>query len=290
MTGTSSDPTSNRSDSSLAFTRPSTARMYNYYLGGKSWFDVDRAAAEAVLRSAPDAGAVARENFLFAGRAAAWAAKTHGIGQVLDIGAGILSGVPLPSVEDHVHQACPGAVVVGCDNDPVVLAHARGLRTGYKRVLEGDVRDLGTIFGNPDLKKALNIADPMVVVLAAVLHFVPDDQVNGVVDNLRRRLAPGSVLVMSHATSSATDQRRVSGMEQAYDDATSRIHFRTEEEITGLLVEWDVVDPPALCDVARWGLPTPHHGQPGRDVRVVGMAAVLPDHWQGQVRAPGGVR
>lgn len=264
--------------------------MYSYYLGGKAWFDVDRTAAEAVLRFAPDAGIVARENFLFAGRAAAWAAKTHGIGQVLDIGAGILSGVPLPSVEDHVHQACPGAVVVGCDNDPVVLAHARGLRTGYKRVLEGDVRDLDTIFGNPDLQKTLDVADRMVVVLAAVLHFVPDVQVGGVVDELWRRLAPGSVVVMSHATSSATSQRRVSGMAQAYDDATSRIHFRTEEEIAGLLAGWDVVDPPALCDVGRWGLPRPHDGQPGRDVRVVGMVAARPDVRHRPVCASGGAR
>lgn len=274
----------------LVFNRPSTARMYNYYLGGSAWFDVDRVAAEAVLRSAPDAGAVARENFLFAGRAAAWAAKTHGIGQVLDIGAGILSGVPLPSVEDHVLQVCPGAVVVGCDNDPVVLAHARGLRPGYKRILEGDVRDLDTIFGNQDLKKSLDVADRMVVVLAAVLHFVSGDQVKGIVDDLRRRLAPGSVLVMSHATSSATDRQRVFGMELAYVDATSPIHFRTEEEITKLLTGWDLVDPPALCDVARWGLPTPHHGQTGRHVRVVGMAAVLPDLPQGHARVPGGVR
>ncbi|MEU5992839.1 SAM-dependent methyltransferase [Spirillospora sp. NPDC047418] len=283
MTGISSHP-------ALAFSRPSTARMYNYYLGGSAWFEVDRAAAEAVLRSAPDAGVVARENFLFAGRAAAWAARTHGIGQVLDIGAGILSGVPLPSVEDHVHQVCPGAVVVSCDNDPVVLAHARGLRPGYKRILDGDVRDLDTIFGNPDLKKSLDVADRMVVVLAAVLHFVSDDQVKGVVDNLRQRLAPGSVLVVSHATSSATDQRRVSGMELAYVDATSRIYFRTEEEIAGLLVDWDVVDPPALCDVARWGIPIPRDGQPGRHVRVVGMAAVLLDPQHGQIRAPGGGR
>ncbi|GAA0544386.1 SAM-dependent methyltransferase [Actinomadura livida] len=74
----------------LSFDRPSTARMYNYYLGGKSWFEVDRIAAEGVLRSAPDARDVARESFLFAGRAAAWAAKTHGIGQMLDRNVGIV--------------------------------------------------------------------------------------------------------------------------------------------------------------------------------------------------------
>ncbi|MFA1538048.1 SAM-dependent methyltransferase [Actinomadura monticuli] len=151
-------------DQCLAFRWPSTARMYKYFLRGKSWFDVDRVAAEGVLRSAPDAGAV------------------------------------------------------------------------------------------------------------------------------RQRLAPGSVRVMSHATSAATDARWVSGMEQAYDDATNRIHFRAEAEIAGLLAGWDAVDSPARCDVARWGLPTPYDGQPGRHVRVVGMPAVLPDLRQGRVRARGGAQ
>ena len=261
----------------LSFAKPSTARMYNYYLGGKSWFEVDRAAAEGVLRSAPDAGDVAQENFLFAGRAAAWAARTYGIGQVLDIGAGIVGDVPLPSVEDQVHASYPDAVVVGCDNDEVVLAHARGLRTGYGGVLKGDVRDLHGIFGDPNLQRVLDVDARMIVVLAAVLHFVPDAQVDGVVDDLLRQLAPGSVLVMSHATSSATDERRVSGMEQAYDDASSRIRFRSVEWISDMVADWDLVDPPGLCDVARWDLPEPHQGRLGRDVRVVGQVAVRPE-------------
>jgi trans-aconitate methyltransferase len=269
----------------LSFSQPSTARMYNFYLGGKSWFTVDRAAAEAVLRSAPDAGDVAQENFLFAGRAAASAARAHGIKQVLDIGVGIVGDVPLPSVEDQVHQACPDAVVVGCDNDEVVLAHARGMRPGYGGVLKGDVRDLDSIFGNPDLRKVLDVDDRMVVVLAAVLHFVPDDQVDEVVDDLRRRLAPGSVLVMSHATSTGTDRARVSGMTKAYEPASSDIRFRTEAEIRTLVDGWDLIDPPGLCDVAQWGLPEPNQGQLGRHVRVVGLVAVLPgghdqDRWR----------
>ncbi|TDE26519.1 SAM-dependent methyltransferase [Actinomadura sp. 6K520] len=73
-----------------SFDKPSTARMYNYYLGGKSCFEVDRVAAEGVLQSARDTMDIARESFLFAGRAAAWAAKTHGIGQMLDSNVGIV--------------------------------------------------------------------------------------------------------------------------------------------------------------------------------------------------------
>lgn len=280
MTGTSGD-------TGLDFTRPSTARMYNYYLGGRTWFDVDRAAAEAVLNTAPDAGAVARENFLFAGRAAAWAATTYGIGQVLDIGAGIVGDVPLPSVEDQVHQARPGAVVVGCDNDPVVLAHARSMRAGYKRVLRGDVRDLDALFGNPELNKVLNVQDQAVVVLAAVLHFIEDPA--AVMGGLRDRLAPGSVVVLSHATRTGTSEARVGGMTKAYATASSPIIFREEEAIAALADGWDLL-PPGLVDVQLWSPDGSYQEELYESVRVVGMVVRLPDLPEGPQHASGGAQ
>ena len=131
----------------LDYSRASTARVYNYYLGGKSWSRVDKEAAEKVIRSAPDAPEVARENLRFAGRAASWAVSAYGIRQVIDIGVGIVDDVPIPAVEECVLEAAPDAVVVAFDHDEVVLAHGRALRPGYGGVLRGDVTDLARAIG-----------------------------------------------------------------------------------------------------------------------------------------------
>ncbi|NKZ03301.1 SAM-dependent methyltransferase [Actinomadura latina] len=266
MTGTDSP--------GLDYRRASTARVYNYFLGGKAWSDVDREAALKVIRSAPDAPAVARENLRFAGRAAAWAVTTHKIRQVVDIGVGIVDDVPIPSVETCVLAAVGGATVLAFDHDEVVLAHARALRTGYGGVLRGDVTDLDGIFAHPEVADLIVMSEPMVVVLAAVLHFVPG--ADAVMAGLRERLAPGSVVVVSHATSTKTEGARISGMTKAYQGASSQIIFRSDEEIRALARGWDIVTPPGLVPVQHWSVDGSYEGPSYETVRVVGMAAVLP--------------
>ncbi|MEV3927210.1 SAM-dependent methyltransferase [Actinomadura coerulea] len=261
------------SSDDLDFDRAAPARVYVLLLGGRTAFAADREAYAKVIANAPDAGAVAKENYKFAGRATAQAVQEFGIGQVVNIGPGIQdSDIKMPSVEQCVRAVAPDAVVVAFDNDPVVRTHAR---THSQRVLFGDVTDLDTILSNPALDDALDLAEPMVVVLAAVLHFVDDPA--AVVAGLARRLAPGSLVVLSHATSTDIPDKdtRVGGMTKAYDDATSRIHFRSEEEILGFCAGWKILEP-GLKDVAAWGLPEDEHGQLGEFVRVVGMVVRLP--------------
>ncbi|MFC4049038.1 SAM-dependent methyltransferase [Actinomadura syzygii] len=254
-------------------TRPRTALMYNYYLGGKSWSGVDAQAAMEVVRSSPDVPAVARENFRFAGRAASWAVAEFGIGQVLDIGVGIVHDVPLDSVEKCVRAVSPDAMVLAFDNDPVVLTHARAWRPGYGGVLRGDIRDLDSIFHHPDAGDLLDLTAPTVVVLAAVLHFVADPA--AVMAGLRERLVPGSVVVVSHATSTGTEQGRVDDMTGAYEEASSPIRFRTEAQIRALADGWRVEHD--LVDVQNWSTDGTRRYAPYETVRVVGMAAVLPE-------------
>ncbi|TDD31202.1 SAM-dependent methyltransferase [Actinomadura sp. KC06] len=266
----------------LDFTQASRARVYNFFLGGKSWTEVDRETAQAVIRTSPDAPAVARENFKFAGRAAAWAVAEFGIRQVFDIGVGIVDDVPLDSVETCVHHVNPDAMVLAFDHDEVVLTHARALRPGYGAgfggVLRGDVTDLDTIFDNPglrhpDLAGRIDLSRPAVVVLAAVLHFVDDPA--AVMAGLRERLAPGSVVVLSHATSSHIGEDRVGGMTAAYERGSSSIIFREEEAIAALADGWDLL-PPGLTDVQLWSPDGTYQQEVYETVRVVGMAAVLP--------------
>lgn len=276
------------------FSRSSEAGVYNFYLGGKSWTRADMETAVAVIRTSPDAQAVARENFLFAGRAASWAVAEYGIGQVFDVGVGIVDDVPLDSVETCVHRVAPDAVVLAFDNDEVVLARARALRRGYGRVLGGDVTDLDSIFCHPDLSDHPDLAGrvdltaPAVVVMAAVLHFIDDPA--AVMAGLRERLAPGSVVVLSHATRTRTSADRVGGMTRAYEKGRSPIVFREEGEIAALADGWDIVCPPGLVDVQLWSVDGGYEGELYETVRVVGMAAVLPDVPQVAGHGAGGVR
>jgi hypothetical protein len=275
------------------FTRSSEAGVYNFYLGGKSWTAADKETALAVIRTSPDAQAVARENFLFAGRAASWAVAEYGIGQVFDIGVGIVDDVPLDCVETCVHNVNPDAVVLAFDNDEVVLARARALRTGYGRVLSGDVTDLDSIINHPDLLNHPDLAGridltvPAVIVLAAVLHFIDDPA--AVMAGLRDRLAPGSFIVLSHATKTRTSHARVGGMTKAYEKGRTPIIFREEADIAALADGWDLV-PPGLVDVQLWSADGSYQGELYETVRVVGMVTRLPGPQQGQIRAPGGAR
>ncbi len=103
--------------------------------------------------------------------------------------------MPLDSVETCVHNVNPDAAVLAFDNDEVVLARARALRTGYGRVLGGDVNDLDSIFnnpglGHPDLAGRIDLTAPAVIVLAAILHFIEDPA--AVMADLRDRLAPAA--------------------------------------------------------------------------------------------------
>ncbi|WP_433464033.1 SAM-dependent methyltransferase [Spirillospora sp. CA-128828] len=273
----------------LDYDKASLARVYNYYLRGKDWSSVDEETAQAVIRLAPDVPEAARENFRFAGRAAVWAVAEHQIRQVVDIGVGIVNDLPLPSVENCVLSVDPGATVLAFDNDEVVLAHARALRRGYGRVLRGDVTDLDSVFKHPDAVGLIDTAKPLVVILAAVLHFVPDAA--AVMAGLRERLALGSVVVVSHVTSTQTSGRRVAGMTKAYDEkAISPIYFRTEEEIRALADGWDIVTPPGLVDVQRWSPDGTYAGPLYDTVRVLGMTVMLPGHLQEQADTPGGGR
>lgn len=274
------------------FTQASEAGVYNFYLGGKSWTGADKETALAVIRTSPDAQAVARENFLFAGRAASWAVAEYGIGQVFDIGVGIVDDVPLDSVETCVHNVNPDAAVLAFDNDEVVLARARALRTGYGRVLGGDVTDLDSIFnnpglGHPDLAGRIDLTAPAVIVLAAVLHFIEDPA--AVMADLRDRLAPGSVVVLSHATRTGTSQARVGGMTKAYEKGRSPIIFREKADIAALADGWALV-PPGLVDVQLWSSDGSHQGEVYETVRVLGMVARLPGPQEKSGHTSGGVR
>ncbi|AQZ66289.1 hypothetical protein BKM31_36845 [[Actinomadura] parvosata subsp. kistnae] len=224
---------------------PSVARIYDYCLGGKDHFPADRAAAERILEVAPELRAAVRANRAFLGRAVRFLTEC-GIDQFLDIGTG------LPA-RGHVHELAPSARVVYVDRDPVVLVHARALlaRQGATTVVRGDLREPDTIVKDPELLRALDLDRPVGVLLTAVLHHVTDaDGPEEIVATLREALAPGSHLVLSHATGDAGAAFAERATE-VYRGADAPLTLRGRDRIAGLFQGFELVDP-GLVWLPEW--------------------------------------
>jgi S-adenosyl methyltransferase len=183
--------------------RPSAARVYDYFLGGAHNFAVDRELAQHIAAMTPDIGATMRANRAFLRRAVRYLVGA-GITQFLDIGSGIPT---VGNVHEVAQQADPAARVVYVDNDPVAVAHSAALLAGDDRtvVLGADARDPDEILAHPDVRRVLDLGQPVAVLLLGVLHFVPDsDDPAAIVARLRDAVAPGSHVVLVNATD--TDQ------------------------------------------------------------------------------------
>jgi hypothetical protein len=185
-----------RPTSSVDASIPNIARMYDYMLGGKDNFAVDREAAERSTRAVPQLPWFARENRRFLGRVVRLCADA-GITQFLDIGSG------LPTMES-VHQVASRVTaqphVVYVDNDPVVVSHSRALlATPHTAAVLGDVSRPQDILRDGELRNLVDFSKPVAILLLALLHFVPDElDPAESVSVLRDQMAPGSFLAISH--------------------------------------------------------------------------------------------
>lgn len=191
----SSDVTS-RVDTSKA----SSARIYDYFLGGKDNYQVDREAGDAIKQWFPSVTVAARNNRQFMHRATRFLANREAK-QFLDIGTGIPTS---PNLHQVAQEIAPESRAVYVDNDPLVLAHARALlggtlegRTAY---IDADLREPETILAAPELRATLDLSAPIVVSMVAVLHFLSDSDAQRAVAAVMDAAAPGSILVACHAT------------------------------------------------------------------------------------------
>ncbi len=176
---------------------PNMARVYDYWLGGKDHYAADRAEAERLLAIYPPLRDLVRENRAFVIQAVSWAAR-QGIGQFIDLGAGLPAAPP-------THQAAravlPSARVAYVDIDPVVLSHARALLTTDDGVtaVAVDLRNPAAVMAHPDLRAVIDPARPVCVLLGAVLHFLDAGAACAVTTGYARLMAPGSCLIVSVA-------------------------------------------------------------------------------------------
>ncbi|MFG2559013.1 SAM-dependent methyltransferase [Streptomyces sp. NPDC048496] len=178
-------------------TKAHPSRVYDVFLGGKDNYPADREAAAMASKANPRGHLDVRHNRDFIRRAVTALAVEAGIRQFLDIGTG------LPT-QQNVHQIAqaiaPESRVVYVDNDPIVLVHAQALLTsgaaGRTDYVEADLRDPAKIL--EAARRTLDFDRPVALVLAAILHFIEDDEAYGIVERLVDALPSGSYLVLSH--------------------------------------------------------------------------------------------
>ena len=227
------------------------ARMYDYYLGGKDNYQIDRDAAEEVLAVLPEGRDMARANRAFLGRAVRYLGR-QGIRQFLDIG----TGIPGPdNTNDVAHSVQPEARVVYVDNDPIVLTHATALlaRHDPKRttVIQADLRDPDSILEHPDALRVLDFDQPIAILLVAVLHFIKHaEDPARLVERLKRVMSPGSYLVVSHGTGDFEPERAISAI-QGYRQASAPFVLRSREQITSFFDGLELVEP-GVVQIPWW--------------------------------------
>lgn len=239
-----SDPLRDRSPD-----RPSSYRVYDYLLGGVHNFAVDRAFAQKLLMTVPWARDVALANRSFLARAVRFCAE-RGVRQFLDLGSGIVAGGRVDEIAQAVDPRCRVAYV---DADPVSIAYAEVMTsdTPLSTALQADIRDASAVLAHPSISGLLDLRQPVGLLMAKVLHFLPDsDDPAGVVARYRDRLCSGSVLAITHATHEGVPQECADAAPM-YRRAPEAMHDRSHAEITDLFGGWDLVEP-GVVFTSQW--------------------------------------
>jgi SAM-dependent methyltransferase len=229
--------------------KPSIARTYDYLLGGKDNFAVDRALGDRFINDLPGSRVIAYDN-----RGALIRAVREivagGVTQFIDLGSG------LPTA-DNVHQVAqrhePAAKVVYIDIDPVVLSHGRALlaENDHTTVIEGDLRDSEKIYENSEVQELIDFEQPVAIIMSAILHHVNDDEdPAGLVKFWVDRIPSGSYVFISHFRSE--DDPRSAEMQQLLQGSLGRGRWRSDDELTALFGSELEILAPGLVPAAEW--------------------------------------
>jgi hypothetical protein len=223
---------------------PHSARVWNYWLGGKDNFPADRAIGDQILAMVPDMPRLARADRAFLGRAVQYLAGEAGIRQFLDIG----TGLPTANNTHEVAQAiAPESRIVYVDNDPLVLVHAQALLTsspeGACDYVDADVREPDKILA--EAATTLDFSRPIAVMMLGVLGQLPDsDHPETIVGKLANAVPSGSYVAISDGVNTSeafTKAARHSGW----------YHVRSPEQIAGFFAGLELVEP-GVVPLARW--------------------------------------
>jgi SAM-dependent methyltransferase len=231
---------------------PSVSRIYDYYLGGSHNFEVDREAARRAMEFIPGLPKVMQANRAVMRRTVRHA-LSEGVTQFLDIGSGIPT---FGNVHEVAQAAEPTARVVYVDHDPVAVAHSRAVLEGNEltAVVAADLRKPRDIINSAEVGQLLDLARPVALLLVAVLHFIEDaDDPYAAVAELRDSLAPGSMLIVTHAsyTGVPVTAERAGGVVDVYQQIKSPLVMRSRAEVARFFEGYEMVEP-GLVPMAQW--------------------------------------
>jgi hypothetical protein len=223
---------------------PHSARVWNYWLGGKDNYQADRDMGDQIMEMIPEMPRIARQQRAFLQRAIHFLAGEVGIRQFLDIGTG------LPTA-DNTHQVAqaiaPESRIVYVDNDPLVLVHAQALLTsspeGACDYVDADVRDPEKILA--EAARTLDFGKPVAVMMLGILGQIPDsDHPEAIVATLVDAVPSGSCVTISDGVD--TNERYANAARQG-----GYYHVRSSEQIAGFFAGLELVEP-GLVSPTRW--------------------------------------
>ncbi len=228
-----------------------SARVHEYWLGGKDIFAADRAAGDAVFAAYPGIVMSVRANRAFLARAVRFLAAEAGIRQFLDIG----TGIPTANNTHEVAQsAAPDCRVVYVDYDPIVLAHARVLLVGSPEgatdYVDADLRDPETILSRA--ARTLDFSRPVAVMLIAIMHLIGDEaDPYGIVSRLMAAVPAGSYLALSQVASDIEPEQMAEAARRYNRLAHEQQRHRNRAEVTRFFDGLDLAEP-GVVPVQQW--------------------------------------
>ncbi|MGH3978926.1 MAG: SAM-dependent methyltransferase [Pseudonocardiaceae bacterium] len=246
-------------DSKIKFDVPHSARIWNYWMGGKDNYEVDRAAGDAWIAVQPDIVTMAKQSRQFLIRAVRFLAGAAGIRQFLDIGTGLPT---LQNTHEIAQQIAPESRIVYVDNDPLVLAHARALLVnttpeGVTTYIDADFHDPDLII--TDARNVLNLTRPVAVMFMGVLGHVADvDEMRSIVSRVMDVVPSGSYLALQDGTD--TSEAALEASTKYAETGAVPYILRSPEQIGQCFEGLEMVDP-GLVPITQWRPDTTEVGE-----------------------------
>ena len=229
-------------------TVPHSARIWNYWLGGKDNYAVDREAGDQYKEIFPGIAVVARTSRAFLTRAVRYLTAEAGIRQFLDIGTGLPTA---NNTHEVAQRVAPESRIVYVDNDPLVLAHARALLTsspeGACEYLDADIRNPAAILDTA--AGLLDFTQPIALMLMGIMGHFTDEEAYPIVSRLLAGLPSGSYFALYDG---ADTNEAFNQAQQGYNDSGAVPYYlRSPEQFTRYFAGLELVEP-GVVPVPHW--------------------------------------